>query len=311
LTIRSSSSRSDVAISRKVKEYLTFLSWRLKESGAPEYFDSLFQGLEEFRSTYEAVTGQSFAQAKVFEIGYGARPTRMIALMSMGIDVGGIDLDTPMLRFGLGHLTRIYRANGLERAIKTTVRSVLFDGRDRSRMRGALRLRGHSMVIDPSRFLVGDAATYDFKGSQFDMIYSEDVFEHIPKAGLEQIVASMARTLSLQGLAIVTPDIFTGITGGHVAEWFHHLVEKDIPRVAEPWEHLRKKRYPGNTYLNRLSRADYRALFAPYFDIVEERVMHPDMGRRWLTPEIRAELSQWSEEDLLSNNVRFVLRLKH
>jgi len=120
----------------------------------------------------------------------------------------------------------------------------------------------------------------------------------------------MARTLSPQGLAIVTPDIFTGITGGHLAEWFHHLVEKDIPRASEPWEHLRKQRFPGNTYLNELSRADYRSLFASHFDILEEQVMNPDMGRRWLTPEIKAELSPWSEEELLSNNVRFVLRHK-
>ena len=310
MTIRSSSSRSDIAIRQKLREYWTFLLWRLKESGGAEYFDDLFLGLDSLGSTYEAVTGQSFASAKVFEIGYGARPMRMIALMSSGIDVRGIDLDRPMLRIGLRHLARIHRTNGLERAFKTAVRSLLFDRRDRSKMRAALRLRGHRLVIDPSRFLVGDAATYDFKGTQFDLIYSEDVFEHIPREGLERILASMARTLSPQGLAIVTPDIFTGITGGHLAEWFHHLVEKDIPRASEPWEHLRKQRFPGNTYLNELSRADYRSLFASHFDILEEQVMNPDMGRRWLTPEIKAELSPWSEEELLSNNVRFVLRHK-
>jgi len=310
LTIRSSSSRSDVTLIQKVNEAFTFLRWRLSESGGPELFDGLLKGLDGFRTTYEAVTGRPFAQAKVFEIGFGARPARMIALMSMGIDVRGIDLDRPMLELSLAQLASIFKTNGPERALKSAVRSVLFDRRDRSSMRAALQLRGFKMQIDRSRFLVGDAASFDFQGSQFDLIYSEDVFEHIPRAGLEKIVESMVRTLAPQGLAIVTPSIFTGITGGHIAEWYSHLVDKDIPRQSEPWEHLRKKRYPGNTYLNGLCRADYRALFSSHFDIVEERVIRPDQGRRWLTPQIRAELAQWSEDELFSNNVRFLLRHK-
>jgi hypothetical protein len=71
---------------------------------------------------------------------------------------------------------------------------------------------------------------------------------------------------------------------------------------------LRKRRFNANTYLNCLSRADYREIFSRHFDILEEKVMHPNLGREWLTDEVRAELPQWSEEELLSNRVEFALR---
>ena len=34
----------------------------------------------------------------------------------------------------------------------------------------------------------------------------------------------------------------------------------------------------------------------------------PELGRRYLTPDIRRELASYPEEELFSNKVRFVLR---
>jgi hypothetical protein len=73
---------------------------------------------------------------------------------------------------------------------------------------------------------------------------------------------------------------------------------------------LRKQRFTANTYLNRLTRSDYRRIFGQHFEILEENELRPDMGRRWLTAAVKADLPQWSEEDLLSNRVQFVLRLR-
>ena len=130
---------------------------------------------------------------------------------------------------------------------------------------------------------------------------------HEAKTHLSRLVERIAKMLAPNGIALLTPDVFTGITGGHLVEWYGYVVETDIARVSEPWEHLRKARYKANTYLNRLSRADYRNLFREHFEILEERAIHPDMGRRWLTPELRAELAAWDEDELFSNTVQFVL----
>jgi len=309
--MRSSSSRPDVRLSQKLREAVTFLRWRLRERAGPEVFDPLFEEMEWFGSKFESLTGRAFADASVLEIGFGARPLRLIALMSMGVNARGIDLDRPLLQLSVGQLAKIFNTNGFERALKTAVRALLFDSRDRQGMSAALKRRGYRININPARFLVGDAATYDFGSDQLDLIYSEDVFEHIPKSNLEKIVTTLSRILSPQGIAIITPNIFTGISGGHLPEWYWSEVEKDQKRTSEPWEHLRKKRHTANTYLNGLCRADYRALFAPHFEIVEEGVLFPDLGRRWLTPEVKAELAQWDEDELFSNQVRFILRTKN
>lgn len=81
-------------------------------------------------------------------------------------------------------------------------------------------------------------------------------------------------------------------------------------RKTEPFEHLRKRRHPANTYLNELTRAEYRRLFQKHFDIIEERVTRPNLGRQYLTDEVRKELSSYSEDELFSNQVLFVLKVR-
>jgi SAM-dependent methyltransferase len=162
--------------------------------------------------------------------------------------------------------------------------------------------------VQPARFLVGDAVTYDYGPEPIDLIYSEDVFEHIPPADVERLVARMATALAPGGIALIRPNIFTGITGSHLAEWYKDQVADNGPKRSEPWEHLRKARFSANTYLNRLPRSAYREIFNRHFEILEETVSHPGLGIQWFTPEVRQELSSWSEDELFSNQVQFVLR---
>jgi hypothetical protein len=93
---------------------------------------------------------------------------------------------------------------------------------------------------------------------------------------------------------------------GHLVEWYAHQVSKQRPRSTEPWEHLRKRRHVANTYLNKLPRSWYREMFAQHLGVVQENVQRPELGREWLTPEVRQELAEWSEDELFSNKVQFV-----
>ena len=308
--MRSSSSIADLNVRQKWKEAITFLSGHLRAGANLEGFDRMFGELEVYRATYERYTGRSFAEASMLEIGYGTRAARLIALMSMGINVRGIDLDMPMLSFSPVRLYRILKRNGIERALKTGVRSVMFDRRDRNKLKAALGQRGYALCIDRTRFLVGDAATYEFAPEPIDLVYSNDVFEHIPPEGLENLLKRLAAQMSPRGLALITPNIFTGISGGHLPEWYGDEVGKDTLKESEPWEHLRKRRYNANTYLNGLSRSDYRELFSRSFEILEERVINPDLGRRFLTPEVQSELKTYSDDELFSNQVQFALSPK-
>ena len=60
---------------------------------------------------------------------------------------------------------------------------------------------------------VSQRSLVEFRADGFkelDFIYSEDVFEHIPPAALENLIARLSRRLSPQGVALITPNIFTG-----------------------------------------------------------------------------------------------------
>lgn len=306
--MRSSSSLRSVTLRQKWKEAVTILGWLSSEGESLEGFNTMFAELEVYRSTYERHTKSPCSSARTLEIGYGARPFRLIAMISMGVNARGIDLDMPMIRFSPSRLFQILKTNGMERALKTCVRNLMFDRREQNKLKTVLAQRGYKLVIDESRFLVGDAATYDYGPDAVDLVYSTDVFEHIPFEGLVALSKRLATQTSPNGLLLITVNIFTGITGGHLPEWYGHLVDSDEPKASEPWEHLRKRRYTANTYLNGLSRAAYRKLFSQDFEILEEWVIDPDLGRKWLTPEVRAELSEWSDDELFSNRVMFTLR---
>jgi hypothetical protein len=275
----------------------------------PVRWDWLFADLEEYDALLRKHRATRLAESKVFEIGYGARPFRLLALTSLGIDASGVDAEVPLLDGSLREFLRIYRTNGFERLAKSLVRHVLFDHRERSSFEDELQGRGLSVTVEKSRFLVSDAAQLDLPGEALDLIISEDVFEHIRRDALEVLVPKMVDWLKPDGFALVRPNIFTGITGGHLVEWSHvSLLHPPRRRKSEPWEHLRKRRFNPNTTLNRMSRSEYRALFSTSFKIVEEIVKLPDLGCEYLTAEVADELGAYDDEELFSNQVLFVLK---
>jgi hypothetical protein len=218
-----------------------------------------------------------------------------------------------LLAPGVGEFARIVKANGPERAVKSTLRSLLLDSRER---RGIERRLGESFDLRElaGRLIVADATEPEawrrFEGSTFDLIISEDVFEHIPAQRIPPLCQIMAEHMYEDSLALIRPFVFSGISGGHLVEWFAEDVHRVRRRRAAAWEHLRAKRYRPNTYLNELRLADYRRLFAEDFDILSEEFLQNDLGRQYLTPEIREELKGYTDEELFANNVLFVLRKK-
>lgn len=303
-------STARVSPGEKLRETVGLLRDYLGRAREDIDFDWLFADLREYAELLDRYSGLSLSEARLLEIGYGARPYRMLALQSMEIDVRGIDAEQPVLNGSLSEFQAIGRKNGFERLLKTLVRHALFDRRERAAFEVALSQRGLSLYFDESRFLVADAAAVDYGKDRFDLVISEDVFEHIERRSLQGLVAGLAIALRPDGLALIRPNVFTGITGGHLVEWNRRAVSLNPRRrrKSEPWEHLRQKRFRPNTSLNELTRADYRSLFRKHFEILDERVKYPRLGLEFLTPETAPDLRAWPEEELFSNQVLFVLR---
>ncbi len=306
-----SNSSANIPALQKFNELNSLLLMYLRRSHKPPSMSYIFNQVEHYNQLLLQYSHQSIEKAKVFEIGFGARPNRLIALTSIGIDAYGVDLDMPLLRGTLREFIEIYKKNGTERFLKSLVRFILFDQGERRSLAQEIKNHGYELEIHENRFIVDDAANVEIQPQSLDLIFSEDVFEHISLSSLEKLIPKMAKWLKPDGLALIRPNIFTGILGGHLAEWFAHtLKNRSMPRKSEPWEHLRKKRYQANTYLNQLSRADYRNLFSSSFEILEERVKNPNLGKEYLSPEVLEELKGYTDEELFSNQVLFVLKPK-
>jgi hypothetical protein len=175
--------------------------------------------------------------------------------------------------------------------------------------RRELASKGLTESYEPSRLHVSDAAEIALPDASLDLVISEEVFQSVEMSSLERIVPAMAQWLRPGGLALVRPNVFTGITGGVLQEWSRwSIANPPRNRRSEPWEHLRGNRVKPNTHVNGLTRADYRELFGKHFELIEERVKQPDLGREYFTSEVAAELAAWPEEELFSNCTLFVLR---
>jgi SAM-dependent methyltransferase len=303
-----SNSSAKLSISWKIHELASILGEYTLEALKGNRFPSVLRFCDEYDRLMRKYSDRPLQDAKTFEIGFGTRAGIMIALVSLGVDAYGVDLDAPLLHGSWCELRNMYRLNGAERVLKSFIRFYIFDAIWRRRLATELKRRGRQLVVPENRLLFQDAASVDWPEKSLDLICSESVFEHIPKPSLNVLLAKMARWLKPTGLAIIRPDVFTGISGGHLLEWFD--LKENRARRSEPWEHLRKKRYQGNVYLNEFTRADYRRMFSELFEIVEENVVDPDQGRQFYTPEVANDLKGYGEDELFSNGVQFILRAK-
>jgi hypothetical protein len=313
------SSSASISHLEKLKYNLRLLAMQIARRRTVD-----FSWLEKCYAEYDCYCSKyvrkPLRDCKTLEIGYGARPFRLIYLVAKGVEVSGVDLDAPLLEFSFSHVDRIFRTNGIERAMKSFVRWTVVQRVEYAALaKYCYEQTGYVDLRDPRKLLrkssprltVGDASKGTFwcsSGGPFDFIYSEDVFEHIPSESLDDLLQHLAENISCDGIVLTRPNIFTGITGGHQLDWYE--VATDRHRLSAPWDHLRKNMFPANTYLNKLSLSDYRERFRGLFDIVVEKTMNPDLGRTFLSPAIREELKHYPDEELFSNNVLFILKKK-
>ena len=310
-TINSSSSLKGIPLFEKLRDGIGLASMHFRARRKMDFsaLDAYIQEHEAILSSYDR---PPLRESRVLEIGFGARPFRLVWLYNSGVQVWGIDLDRPLLRASPNCLLEVLRQNGPERALKSIVRYCISDVRQWRQMASEVGRRGRTFGIPAERLTTADAASEKFwaESGSFDFVYSEDVFEHIPREHLNRLVGRMASALRPKGLALIRPMVFTGICGGHHLEWFPHTFDQQISRRTQPWEHLRQNRFPANTYLNRLTRKEYVEIFEKHFRILENESMEPTRGERFMTSQIREELSGFGDDELFSNSVRFVLEPK-
>jgi SAM-dependent methyltransferase len=276
-------------------------NWNLFRQYRRHQRDSVTASYEEYcraRDVVERHTGRNVADLSVLEIGCGQRFTLTLLLHSAGARVVGIDMDEVHPVPSPRHFVSNWRRNGVERALKTLVRQLLFDRpfyRDLAGTFGA-PLRVHDVDLR-----VMDACALDIPDQSVDCILSSSVFEHI--YDVEAATREMARVLKPGGVACINICLFPGISGGHHVDWFEP--EEVRPRAVPAWNHLRQNLQPPQVFLNRLRKADYLVAFGRHLAMLD--VQPRRQGEAHLTHEIARELSNFSREELLTGAITVIL----
>ena len=176
-------------------------------------------------------------------------------------------------------------------------------------MLGPLRRYGrvHGMDVDReylgfcrrrgfTDLLCGSGHDLPFRDQSFDVIALFDTLEHIPDE--HRALTEVRRVLKPGGLAYLYVHSFTSISGGHHIAWKYP--DREPSTTVPPWDHLREKRFPDiPSWLNGMREHQYREIFERHFLLEDWLYTHRE-GEKLLTPEIRAELGEYSEHELLT-----------
>jgi SAM-dependent methyltransferase len=243
-------------------------------------------------------------EMNVLDIGCGQTATQTALFAADGANVTGIDMEVPTYKLDLRTFIRVIANNGLERAVKSLVRHILFDKRY---FESLFSSYGRSVCLDKLDTRIMSALNLDFPDSYFDFIYSAWVFEHIDNVA--KAVQEINRVLHPSGIAWIGIHLFPSLSGGHHLSW-GNPDEAPAPSVP-PWDHLLENRFKVNTYLNGLKLSEYREIFSRHVDIISETTT--EEGEKYLTPEIEELLNArgYSREDLLTRTVNFMCKKRN
>ncbi len=235
----------------------------------------------------------------VLDIGCGKSYWLSLLAAADGAKVIGVDTELVENRRGLAKYRHLIKVNGVERALRTAAWDVLFAN---GYYQELARSMGKPLPHERVELHVYDGKHFPMRDQSVDLAVSHEVFEHI--ADVEAVLADLARVLRPGGRIYIYIHSFTSLSGGHHIAWKHPDARPS--KVVAPWDHLRERRHVHiPSWLNGLREHEYRAMFEETFEIDEWRPVAEE-GRELLTPEIRSELAQYSERELLTKG--FIVR---
>ncbi len=276
-----------------MSEYLDL--WRYWQRGAREFARDDFRLHREACERLSSFLGRPITGQRILDIGCGQHYPETLLFHNEGNRVTGIDLDVVGAGFSLGRYAAMVRRNGAKRAIKSLVRQVFFDPVYFGEMDALAGRRLSHRRLD---LRIADACALPFADATFDLIVSASAFEHV--GDVEAAVRETRRVLKPGGLAHIDIHLFTSLSGGHHLEWT--WPDRSESRRIPPWDHLRQNLYPVDYYLNRKRLGEYESIFERHM-VVLAWLPGRREGAGYLTPEVRAELAEYGDEELLTRNV--------
>jgi SAM-dependent methyltransferase len=238
---------------------------------------------------------------RLLEIGCGQKLAYSLYFAQRN-QVVGIDTEPPFHKPYLRSFLELLRYAGPYRTLKTAANALLGT---RSRYERALsEATGFKGRYD-LQVVRMNSLKLDFPDGHFDGVFSFSVFEHIsdPKRALEEV----KRVLKPGGVFYLDLHLYTAIHGDHDPRSF------GSGTAVQPWNHLRPSCAASrleSCYVNKVRLADWRRMLESTFDDLQFRTIDGeiDRTRSHLTDDVRRELSDYSDEELLTTTVIAVVR---
>lgn len=154
---------------------------------------------------------------------------------------------------------------------------------------GRVKHRTHSPDL-----VGGDVGALPYASETFDLVTSIAAFEHF--LSVPKVISEINRVLRDGGLVWALIHPFTSLSGGHNLSLLE-VPLRHVPAAVDPWDHLRKRNLPFHVPLNQWRIDDYLEAFSTEFIILKKYCAIRE-GEEFLTPEIRAELSDYKIGEL-------------
>lgn len=240
---------------------------------------------------------------RVLDVGCGKAFWLTLLLHSCGARATGIDVEVVEPDRNLDKYLCILRRNGPERALRTLVWDVVYAAPYYRELASVCPFPLRFDGVDVRQMSVTEL---DCPDDTFDLVVSHEVFEHLPD--VSAALRSLQRVMKPDGITYIYVHNYTSLSGGHHIAWKYPDTEPST--AVPPWDHLRDNRYPEiPSWTNRLRERDYRQALGERFEILEWFPTATE-GESLLTPEIQAELADYSEGELLTKGFVIIAKPK-
>lgn len=222
---------------------------------------------------------------RLLDLACGPLAPQTVLLSSAGYQIVGVDLQIPPQYLPLPSLKFWLKRR---RHVKAWEQATTPFFQTLARQAG-LKLKWNKAAI-----ALANLTRLQFEAGSFAAVICANYLEQAPD--VDGLLAEVARVLPPDGILVADIRPYAGLGGA-----FQPL------NGTPPWDHLRQQHHPWLP-LNQWREAQFRAAIEQQFSIERWLTEQDSRAQALLTPDIQAELSSYSEEELTRRQIVVVAR---